>query len=61
MYEMEGASPGLAAPVGQLPGHSGAARRLPGPDARVRYRFPDSPHVPRVAPGWCSFPAVSYF
>jgi len=35
MYEMEGASPGLAAPAGQLPGYSGAARRPPGPDTRV--------------------------
>jgi hypothetical protein len=61
MYEMEGASPGLAAPASQLPGYSAPRAAPPGPDTRVRYRFPDSPPVPRVSPGWCPFPAVSYF
>jgi hypothetical protein len=55
MYEMEGASPGLAAPADQLPGYSGAARRPPGPDTRVRYRFPDSPHVPGLPLGGARF------
>jgi hypothetical protein len=50
MYEMEGALLGLAAPADQLPGFSGAARRPPGPDTRVKHRFPGPSHVPRVAP-----------
>src|SRR5579859_1613902 len=74
MYEMEGASPGSAAPdrpVARLPrcppGSASfpASPKLrihpPGPGTRSGHRFPGLPHVPRVAPGWCPFLAVKAF
>jgi hypothetical protein len=35
--------------------------RLLVPDTRVKRRFPGSPCVPGLPPGWCPSPAVTYF
>ena len=55
MYEMEGALPGLATPVGQLPGLPGVACRPPGPDTRAKGQFPDSSHAPGLPPDSARF------
>ena len=61
MYEMKGASSGLAAPgqpVARLPGaarHPASARRPR--ESPVSRQFPR----PRVSLGWCPFPAVKVF
>ena len=60
MYEMKGASSGLAAPgqpVARLPD---TARRPPVPGARENHRFPAKSRVPGC-PGRCPFPTVKVF
>ena len=63
MYEMEGASSGLAAPGRPV---TRPTRRRAPPAAR-RYGYPHEVPVsrllprPGVAPGWFPFPTVKYF